>query len=382
MRAVTSTAARVVTVLALVAVTVVVAPSSGAAATPEPTVAVAMGDSYVAGQAGRWNGNSSYDYGDRSGTDRAAQRRGWFWRYVQEDVYGASYANGCNRSDVAPIISAGLDVAAVFNLACSGAETRHVLPASAGGEPYRGEDPQLDQLAYVARTHDVEVVVLSIGGNDLGFADIIVDCAAGYLTSSRWNPNTCRADQDRNVKRALPGTLDAVQRILQETTRVLEANGDGDARIILQSYPSPVVESGNARYSQTSWKRVFRGLCPFWDVDLDWANQTLVPTINDGFAAEAKEAGVEFLDLSQSLKGHEPCASTARRGTGGDGVDAQWVRFVSTGIGQGDAGESAHPNAYGQRALGRCLALALATDDRPDTCRNSPGGGVSDMFLD
>jgi lysophospholipase L1-like esterase len=340
-----------------------------------------MGDSFIAGEAGRWDGNSSSDFGDRRGTDRAAYRRGWFWRYEQERVYGSSYANGCHRSDVAPIRSAGLEVDAVFNLACSGAATVNLLPATAGGVSYRGERPQIDQLAAVAQTHAVEVVAISISGNDLGFSSVVLDCVVGYVTSSRWSPNTCNEEQDRRVRSGLDGAMSNVARILAETRRVLDENGDSAARIILTSYPSPVAESGNIRYVETGWNRTFRGGCPLWDADLDWANEQLVPLISTALEEQAQLAGVDFLDLSDALKGREACAATARQRPSTNGVQSEWIRFITTGITQGDAEESAHPNAYGQRALGRCLFLATTSRSAVDRCVNTPGSGVDQMRL-
>lgn len=55
-----------------------------------PTAAVSLGDSYIAGEAGRWEGNARTNLGDRDGTDRAASRWGWFWRYTPESVRSVS----------------------------------------------------------------------------------------------------------------------------------------------------------------------------------------------------------------------------------------------------------------------------------------------------
>ncbi len=338
-----------------------------------------MGDSYIAGESGRWDGNSSISSRDRRGTDRAAYRPGWFWRYDTSRVYGDSGA--CHRSDVAPLESADLAVDSVFNLACSGAATQNLLPASAGGLAHKAEAPQIDQLAVVAQTHDVEVVVISIGGNDLNFSGVIIDCVLGYTTSPYWRPNTCAGEQDQNLARALPGMLADVHKVLSETRRVLDANGDADARIVVQSYPSPVADPANIRYEERGWDRTFKGGCPFWDSDLVWANNTLIPRITDGLAQQAAATGSEFLDLSEALKGHEACAQSARQGTATDGVGVEWIRYINTGIRQGDAEESAHPNAYGQRALGRCLALALASPSPSNRCLNTPGAGVTSMRL-
>jgi hypothetical protein len=53
--------------LAIVAFTFAVAPAAA-----RPTAIVAMGDSFISGEGGRWLGNGSEPLGTRSGTDRAA----------------------------------------------------------------------------------------------------------------------------------------------------------------------------------------------------------------------------------------------------------------------------------------------------------------------
>src|SRR5436190_19037979 len=82
-----------------------------APATPRPSAIVAMGDSFISGEGGRWLGNGSEPLGTRSGTDRAAFDCGAIGcEYDAARVYGASEANGCHRSDLAPIESAPIAV--------------------------------------------------------------------------------------------------------------------------------------------------------------------------------------------------------------------------------------------------------------------------------
>ncbi len=372
---------RIIPALAIV-MSLFASASVSSAQPTEPTVAVSLGDSYIAGEGGRWLGNTTYDWADRRGTDRAAVPRRWYWRYIEENVYGDTYATGCHRSDVAPILSASLPVDLTINLACSGASTVHLRSSANGGQSYRGEPAQADQLAAVAEVHDVAVVVVSVGGNDLGFTDVITDCVAGYLTSTRWAPNTCFQAQDSKLTTALPEAMANVAAVLADLRSVLDSNGDSGARIILQSYPSPVAEASNVRFVETGWDRTARGGCPFWDADLEWANGSLIPRITAGLRAVAAAAGAEFLDLSAALKGHEACAASAQQGTGNDGGSAEWIRFVTTGLTQGDIEESLHPNAYGQRAIGRCIALAVQSDPAPDLCHNSPGASPDGMRLE
>src|SRR3954447_26190514 len=83
---------------------------------------VALGDSFISGEGGRWMGNGSEPFGRRSGTDRAASNcDDWsHCDYEPERIYGTSERSGCHRSDVAPIVSAPVAVGEKVNLACSG----------------------------------------------------------------------------------------------------------------------------------------------------------------------------------------------------------------------------------------------------------------------
>ncbi len=92
--------------------------------------------------------------------------------------------------------------------------------------------------------------------------------------------------------------------------------------------------------------------------------------------AVAAEKGVQFLDVRDSLNGHEIChRNSSLVGSGGpNSVIHEWVRWVNTGCCQGDAQESVHPNAFGERAIGRCVTLIFAQPSGNWTCRNTPGG--------
>lgn len=151
-------------------------------------------------------------------------------------MYGTT-AGGCHRSDTAEVRSAGPIASSLINLACSGATTKNVFRASQGGQAYRGEAPQADQLAAVAASHDVELIALSVGGNDLGFADIITTCATDYIV---WY-SYCHDDQQDEVDARIDGAMADVGRSVDEIRAVMTSAGysASDYRIVLQSYPSP-----------------------------------------------------------------------------------------------------------------------------------------------
>ncbi|MEV7277257.1 GDSL-type esterase/lipase family protein [Streptomyces sp. NPDC093111] len=348
------------------------APGSG------PTAVVSMGDSYISGEAGRWQGNSLTTSGSRTGTDRAWTGSG----YDPSRVYGASQTNGCHRSDSAEVRSAGGLATEQINLACSGATTRNVFRASNGGVAYKGEAPQADQLASVAATRDVKLIALSIGGNDLGFADVITTCATDYIV---WY-SYCHDDQQAAVDARIDGAMAAVGKSIDEIRAVMTGAGyaTADYRIVLQSYPSPIPRSTENRYGESGWSRTNTGGCPFWNADSDWARDSLVPQIANRLKAVARAKGAQFMDLRDMLQGREVCAKTSKlvgSTAPASATTSEWARWIDQNETQGPLQEDMHPNYYGQLALGRCLALINGRTTGDYSCRNTAGTGASGMYL-
>jgi lysophospholipase L1-like esterase len=338
---------------------------------------VTLGDSYISGEAGRWKGNSTTTSGDSAGTDRA------FADGVTDltKVYlGGSDVNGCHRSDVAEAISATRLGTTAVNLACSGSETVNVLRKASGGTPFKDADTQGDQLVQVAKDFDVEVIVLSIGGNDLGFGDAAQDCVTRYLRGA----SACHDDAEKQIDDRMSRTMSNVRNVVDDLRRVMKKGGykRKDYRFILQSYPSPVSRGSENRLGESGWDRVSYG-CGMWNSDLDWARDTFVPTVADNLRAVAEAEKVEFLDVRNLLQDHEICSVSAKAdGTAADG-DLEWARVVSVGVAQGDKQESLHPNALGQAALGACLRKAIADKDGDEwMCRAGAGVAPQDVRLD
>ncbi|MFE0642752.1 GDSL-type esterase/lipase family protein [Streptomyces sp. NPDC058877] len=355
----------------------VAAPPAHASPDNGPTAVVAMGDSYISGEAGRWLGNSLTNSGSRNGTDRAWTGSG----YDPSRVYGTT-AGGCHRSDTAEVKSAGPIADSLINLACSGATTKNVFRASQGGVAFKGEAPQADQLAAVAASHDVELIALSIGGNDLGFADVITTCATDYII---WY-SYCHDDQQVAVDAKIDRVMSDVGRSVDEIRAVMAGAGyaASDYRIVLQSYPSPIPRASENRYVESGWSRTSTGGCPFWNADSTWARDSLVPQIANRLKGVATAKGVQFLDLRDALQGREVCAKASRQVTATappSGATSEWARWIDSQSTQGLVQESMHPNAYGQQALGRCLALVQARPTGHQSCRNTAGAGPSGMYL-
>ncbi|KUN09426.1 hypothetical protein AQI95_06380 [Streptomyces yokosukanensis] len=370
---------------------------------PKNPAIVSLGDSYISGEAGRWAGNADTGaHGSAWGTDRAADNCSKSEDECDHDldtVYGpTSYAPGgtkCDRSDVAPINMTDTDGYPRvppwrrFNLACSGATTNEIT------HPYadKGEDAQTNQLADIAKRYQVKMIVVSIGGNDLKFSDIVRSCVKRYVLRLAG----CRGvwpDVDKDlvtVRQQVVTALRAVQQTMQTA-----GYQPKDYNLVVQSYPAPLPRSTDYRYKE-SGPRYSDGGCPFYDADTDWARQTLVGGLTRELRNAAATVGARFFDLGPAFEGHELCSNRADQASASDTLAdplpvqyAEWVRWIPyllssdlLWLSQGDQQEALHPNAYGQEALGECLSQLGGKLEsgfgRPATdytCRNTPVLGI------
>jgi hypothetical protein len=364
---------------ALVVAALAIAPPAHAGPTSSTTAIVALGDSFTSGEGGRWNGNSLNLFGTRDGTDRAARcTLGIFCSYDAHRVYGSSYDNGCHRSDVAPIKSATISVTEKINLACSGAQTKHIWRASQGGQTFKGEAPQADQLAPIAQQKNVKLILLNITANDLGFSDHVIDCTVAWTLGY-----TCASQEQAEIDAGLAAAKAGLRKAVDEVRAVMAAAGYSTSqyRLLMQGYASPIPHGADIRYSGVD--KLTIGGCPFNGSDADWAKDRATPTIVDNMRAVAQEKAVQFLDVRDALNGHEVChrSSSLVTSSGPDSARHEWVRWLNSGCCQGDAQESLHPNAFGQRAIGRCVTLIYGHSTGNYTCRNTPGQGYSAVYL-
>jgi lysophospholipase L1-like esterase len=353
----------------------------GTAPPPARTAAiVSLGDSFIAGEGGRWRGNSMDPAESHSFTDRAfvpSTTPGTPGTVDLERVYPGTATNHCHRSDLAEINTAWAPGKARINLACSGATTANVLSTGAGGVPKNGEAPQDDRLAAVAQQYQVQAIVLSIGGNDLNFTGVVTACVVAFLQ----NAPACAGAQQPAVEQQVAAVRTNVTKVIDDVRATMAAAGyaEHSYQFVLQTYATPVPAAAQARYPQGP-ERTSSGGCPFYDADLDWARNWLVPTLDGVVADVARAQRVKLLELRNSLAGHELCAASASPVVGLPKAEtAEWVRFVDL-VGQGDLSESLHPNAFAQRAFGTCLSLMFWSPTDAE-CVMAAGGSPWGMTL-
>lgn len=338
-----------------------------------PLAVVSLGDSYISGLAGRWLGNSPDNSRDRRGTDRAYVGPPAGPKYDTGPIYGDT-AGQCFRSDVAEITHVRFPGITPVNLACAGATTGSVIRNGSGTS-------QNDRLAEVARTHRVLAIVVSIGGNDIGFATVVQNCIVAFLANS----GPCNPGQQSIVDGLLPAMRAAVGRTIDDIRATMTEAGyrNRSYRLIVQSYPAPLPFAANMRYpeSDVDNTRFLVAGCPFYDVDVDWGHASLPGRLADTLRAVSAERHVQFMDVRDAFRGHELCSAAARQPeTAPEASSSEWMRWIDVPFFQGALTESLHPNAYGQQALGRCLRLTLLVFGDV-SCHGIPGQPPSSVYV-
>jgi hypothetical protein len=316
-------------------------------------VVVSLGDSFISGEGGRWAGT-----GDNPQTDRG------FGVYGDTKNYaGALMPGGCHRSqDSAPVrgaLASTLGVSQVINIACSGAQTVNVWQAATGGQPWKVEAPQTDQLDAIARDNDVKAIVLSIGGNDMKFADIVGECVKDYIVT--WG--LCRNSWDSQtrvlVDNMMVGLFHAITDI--RSTMLNRGYQNSQYRIIVESYPTPIADKANLRGSNLG--------CQVYGDDADWVNKFVIPRLQGAIRQVVRSSNngafnnAQFLDLSGAFRGHELCNKNAQFSLTARPARevAEWANWIESNpfADKNRVNESVHPNFFGQQALQECVKLML-----------------------
>jgi hypothetical protein len=333
---------------------------------------VSIGDSYVSGEAGRWAGSTNLG-------SRRADALGPT-AYFDDATGTAEQMHGCHRSRSQEGAIGGAVHSVSF--ACSGAKTstyRTITGQFKPGVDFADDGPdrqgQAAMLRGFARTHDVRMVLVGIGGNDFGFATVIASCVGDFLASSVLHPNYCADDpwvrasftaaHVAAVRARVSGALQNVRTAMRQA-----GYADSSWTMVVQNYASPIPPAAGFRYGQSKLARQAIGGCGFWNRDADWANRTALATINATVRAAVLASGVtgvKQLDLSASLNGRRLCEKGVglyeeeglRSWTAPGAVDrTEWVnqiRTVTTAVGSYQLQESLHPNYWAQLALRSCV---------------------------
>jgi hypothetical protein len=352
---------------ALVATARAEGPGSGT-----PTV-VSLGDSFISGEAGRWAGNTDES---SSKTDALGSTA-----YYDNSTDTAELIKGCHRSKSAEVyIGGGVNGE---NLACSGAKTTSFTTEGLfkpGIDFYNsgGNEGQALMLQHFAASHNVKLVALSIGGNNFNFASIVTTCVEDFLESTIFDDFYCSKESSvtnnftsSNVTKVKGEIETAIKNVATAMTNA--GYTSSQYTILVQNYPSPIPNGSEFRYTQSGYSRQFTGGCGFWNADANYANATMLPTIDNtvlGAAAGVGLSNVKTMELSSAFNSHRLCD----KGVGmleeeglanwkaAEAVNkSEWfnqIRTIETLTGPYELQEDIHPNYWAQLGLRNCLTQA------------------------
>lgn len=369
---------------ALVATARAEGPGSGT-----PTV-VSVGDSFISGEGGRWAGNTDES---SSKTDALGSTA-----YYDNATDTGELIKGCHRSKSAEVyIGGGVNGE---NLACSGAKTTSFTTEELfkpGIDFYNsgGNEGQALMLQHFAADHNVKLVALSIGGNNFNFASIVQTCVEDFLESTIFYDFYCSEESSvtnnftsSNANKVKGEIESAIKNIATAMTNA--GYSSSQYTILVQDYPSPIPNGSEFRYTQSGYSRQTTGGCGFWNKDANYANATMLPTINNTVLGAASAVGlsnVKTMELSSAFNSHRLCD----KGVGlleEEGLanwkateavnKSEWfnqIRTIETITGPYELQEDIHPDYWAQLGLRNCLTQAYnAGTPKGGTCTISGTG--------
>lgn len=193
-----------------------------------------------------------------------------------------------------------------INLACSGAKITDL------SRPFKGRLAQLDLLGIL----DPDIVTVTIGGNDVGFGNVLAHCFVHDCTG-----RLLQAEKD--IARLEPTLRLAFLAI---------ARAAPNARVLAVGYPR-LLSAG----TQKPWRCL-------------WLKQTEQTTLNqlakllDAVERQAaKNAGIEYVSVLGALEGHELCTRQS------------WVYD----LGRNGSNYRGHPLLDGQLAISKIVEKAI-----------------------
>ncbi len=229
---------------------------------------------------------------------------------------------GCLRSNknYPSLVRPQIKVTQFVDPSCSGATTKD-FSAAQDVTPGPANPPQYDSLS----TRD-KVVTVGIGGNDIGFTDIIKTCATQNPFGNGCKPTYVHDGHD-DLRDKIDATAPKIAAVLAEVHRRAP-----QAKIFLVGYPTIVPETGNGCYP----------VMPVLPSDTPYL-RGIAKYLNAMLAGQANVGGATYVDTAASSIGHDYCA-----------ID-HWVEgLVPTG-----PAAPVHPNAKGMANTAVQVAKAI-----------------------
>lgn len=233
---------------------------------------------------------------------------------------------GCLRSDhnYPAVLARSAGFTDFTDVSCSGATTEHM---TAPQEVKLGPNPpQLDAL-----DGSESLVTLTIGGNDIGFGEIIQECAT--RSSTNLLGAACKDFYTAGGEDQLAERIeDASSKVADVLSEIRDRSPA--ARIALVGYPTILPDTGPGCYP----------VAPFSAGDTAYLRET-EKRLNAMLAEQAAEAGVDYVDTYGPTIGHDICRLPGEK----------WVE----GLVPTSPAAPVHPNAQGMRAMAAATGAVI-----------------------
>jgi hypothetical protein len=348
---------------------------------------VAFGDSYAAGE-GAPGTPGVYD---ADGTD-PHPRAVWSGTatdtgFTGDTETGVLGARRCHRSPRATAPRAVKALASRFpdidftlrSFACSGAKIDvGVMQSYDGAEDI---DPDHKVPAQIQQANDylatlpaasrrIDALVMNIGGNNLGFADVIKRCTGIPIASGDCQPPASHDAENMILTGA--GTdrpdetgLDDVPGLYNELAGRLDRTASSGLKIsrvpdhvFLTGVPNPLAGDFGGCASLTGPFDYENRISP---VEIPWLTGTAFPTLNGAFSAGAGTRWT-FVSTEAAVPRGMCAANSAMLNRNRDALRTQGANVAAFGAVASVSGGWVHPNASGYAAMGPLLADAM--DDK------------------
>jgi hypothetical protein len=208
---------------------------------------------------------------------------------------------------------------------------------------YRGTDPavctnfadkvpsQLSQMAAAVKDRRVDSLVISAGGNDIGFYPLAAtciaadDCLGHYVSGTDTNKYLlpARFGQDRSK-------MGERYRLLSEGLKNLRQPSGAPVRIAgtyITEYPDPTTDVKNSSGVAPVCDEIAEDLKWNYGMEINnkeatWAHQTVLPALNGEVQAAAGRHGWRFVGgISKAFEGHGYCVGNSDQPNA-----SRWIR--------------------------------------------------------
>ncbi|GAB2441959.1 SGNH/GDSL hydrolase family protein [Nocardia tengchongensis] len=198
-----------------------------------------------------------------------------------------------------------------------------------------------------AVTADTTLVTLGVGGNDIGFGQLVKDCvlagtlgtgsgtgslATGSASGSAGAVAEVVAGCKNKYGAEMPGRLSMTAAKLAQLLAAIRTQAP-QARIVLVGYPKILPDNAS----------LCAGRQPVLTGDVDWIRESVVGGLNTMLRSQP---GTTYFSTYELYDGHDVC----------EAVPDRWVNGTSVDNGEG---AQFHPNQYGHAATAQKMVATL-----------------------